>query len=141
MHQVLRKFGQNWCRNLWYDSTSLQECAEMRTSRSKLKIILIIFFYYYGIIHYEFVSHTNVNAKLCQVVLRKKRQKIKLLIPDFWKTNKWFIYHDNARPHFALISQTFLIRHFHPTIPHPSYSPDSAPTDYFMFYIIENCFK
>ena len=132
MHQVLRKFGQILCRNLWSDSTSLQEYAE---------IILIVFFHYYGIIHYKFVSHTNVNAKLYRVVLRKQRQKIRLLIPDFWKTNKWFIYHDNARPHFALISQTFLIRHFHPTIPHPSYSPDSAPADYFLFYTIKNCFK
>ena len=70
-------------------------------------------------------------------MLRRLRQKIRLLRSDFWKTNKWFLHYDNARLHSALIIQEFLTRS-HPTVSHSFYSPDLAPADYFR---LSTCFK
>ena len=42
--------------------------------------------------------------------------------------------HDNARPHTARLAQVLLREQFHWDIyEHPPYSPNLAPSDYFLF--------
>ncbi|GBN84258.1 hypothetical protein AVEN_254239-1 [Araneus ventricosus] len=48
-------------------------------------------------------------------------------------TIDWFLLHDNAPPHRALIVKTYLARHSVTTLEHPPYSPDLAPADFYMF--------
>ena len=43
------------------------------------------------------------------------------------------IHHDNARPHTSLETRTALDRLGLRTLPHPPYSPDLAPSDFFLF--------
>jgi len=50
-----------------------------------------------------------------------------------------FIVHaDNARPHTARISQEFLQSSGLRGAPHPPYSPDLAPSDFFLFGYVKN---
>jgi [histone H3]-lysine36 N-dimethyltransferase SETMAR len=59
--------------------------------------------------------------------------------------NKWpktyqsrmILHHDNARPHVALETKTFLEAKKVKTLPHPPYSPDLAPCDFWLFKTIK----
>ncbi|KAJ4448795.1 hypothetical protein ANN_00186 [Periplaneta americana] len=45
----------------------------------------------------------------------------------------WFLMHDNAPAHRAIIVKNFLARHNITALDHPPYSPDLSPPDYFLF--------
>jgi transposase len=45
----------------------------------------------------------------------------------------WLLHHDNAPSHTSVVTQQFLAKHKMAVIPHPPYSPDLAPCDFFLF--------
>jgi hypothetical protein len=45
----------------------------------------------------------------------------------------WFLHHDNASSHTSFAVREFLAQHNITTFPHPPYSPDLAPCDFFLF--------
>jgi hypothetical protein len=49
------------------------------------------------------------------------------------RQNKFWIHADNARPHIAKVSSDYIARNEMKTAPHPPYSPDLAPSDFFLF--------
>jgi hypothetical protein len=48
-----------------------------------------------------------------------------------WSSGDWFL-HNNAQAHMALNVQQFLAKSTMTVIPHPSYSPDLTPCDFFL---------
>lgn len=46
---------------------------------------------------------------------------------------KVILQHDNARPHVAKPVKTYLETLKWEVLPHPQYSPDIAPSDYYLF--------
>ncbi|EGI69030.1 Mariner Mos1 transposase, partial [Acromyrmex echinatior] len=42
-------------------------------------------------------------------------------------------FHDNARPHVAKVVKKYLETFKWDVLPHPPYSPDIAPSDYWLF--------
>ena len=53
-----------------------------------------------------------------------------------WSSSDWFLHHDNAPAHTALSVRQFLAKkqkNNMTVIPHPPYSPDLAPCDFFLF--------
>ena len=49
-----------------------------------------------------------------------------------WQRSLW-IHADNARPHVAKVSTDYIGRNRMKQAPHPPYSPDLAPSDFFLF--------
>jgi transposase len=95
--------------------------------------MLICFFDIDGIIHKEFVPQgQTVNAKFYCDVLRRLREVMRRKRPGKWRTNNWVLHHDNAPAHTALAVQHFLASKNMMVIPHPPYSPDLAPCDFFL---------
>ena len=47
--------------------------------------------------------------------------------------NTWLLHHDNAPAHAALLTRRFLTDNNMTVVPHPPYSPDLAPSDFFLF--------
>ena len=45
----------------------------------------------------------------------------------------WVLQHNNAPPHIALSIREFLVKKHIPILPHPPYSPDLAPCDFYLF--------
>ena len=96
--------------------------------------MLICFFDIDGIIHKEFVPPgKTVNAKFYCDILRRLREDMRRKRPGKWRTNNWVLHHDNAPAHTALAVQHFLASKDMTVVPHPPYSTDFAPCDFFLF--------
>ena len=91
--------------------------------------MLICFFDQKGIVHTEFVPPgQTVNAAFYVEVLKRLRETMRRKRPDQWRNNTWLVYHDNAPAHAALLTDNNMT-----VVPHPLYSPDLAPSDFFLF--------
>ena len=95
--------------------------------------MLICFFDQKGIVHKEFVpTGQTVNAAFYVEVLKSLRENVWRKRPDQWRNNTWLLHHDNAPAHAALLTRRFLTDNMN-VVPHPLYSPDLAPSDFFLF--------
>ncbi|UYV80279.1 hypothetical protein LAZ67_18002278 [Cordylochernes scorpioides] len=54
-------------------------------------------------------------------------------LKDLKDGNDWILHVGNARPHTAHVVLQFLANHLTIQIPHPPYSPDLAPNDFFLY--------
>jgi transposase len=59
------------------------------------------------------------------VYVRRKR-------PDQWQNNTWLLHHDNAPAHAAIPTRRFLTDNNMTVVPHSPYSPDLAPSNFFL---------
>jgi len=134
---------ESWCYE--YDpSTKRQTCewispgeargTKVRASKSKVKTMLIAFFDARGIIHHEFVPpNTTVNKKFYKGVMTRLLARMRRVRKDLYDSGDWFLLHDNAPAHTAIMVQQYLAKRKVVCLDHPPYSPDLAPPDYFLF--------
>jgi len=102
--------------------------------KSKLKTMLICFIDQEGIVHREFVPPgMTVNADFYCDVLRRLRENMPHKRPQKWQNQKLIIHHDNAPAHRSFKISQFLAKNSMTVVPHPPYSPDLAPCDFFLF--------
>lgn len=86
-------------------------------------------------------NHRSVNSEWYTTValpkvfqaLRERRPKTGL--------RGIMLHHDNASSHTSLRTKAFLEESGVETLPHPPYSPDLAPCDFFLFPIIKEKIK
>ena len=105
--------------------------AKVHASRTKQMVL--VFFDAAGVIYTNYVPRgETVNAEYIKkalarflVIFRQKRPII--------SSQEWFLHWDNAPVHTAATVQEFLAAKEVKTIPHPPYSPDLAPADFFLF--------
>lgn len=104
------------------------------TSRSKIKVVMIVFFDCKGIVHQEFVPHGQmVNKEVYQGILVRLRDVVHRKRPELWENQTWMLHHDNVSAHTSLLVCSYLAKHHTTIVPHPPYSPDLAPADFFQF--------
>ena len=102
--------------------------------KSKLKMMLICFFDQKGIVHREFVPPgITVNADFYYDALRRLRENVRRKKPQKWQNQNFIIHHVNAPAHRSFKVSQFLAKNNMRVIPHPPYSPDLAPCDFFLF--------
>lgn len=117
-----------------WKSPSSPRPQKARQSRSSLKTMLIIFFDIRGIVHREFLPEgQTVNKEFYCNILRRLRENVRRKRADLWRAGNWLLHDDNAPCHRALLVREFLARNTMATLPHPPYSPDLAPADFFLF--------
>ena len=115
---------------------------EARQVRSNIKSILICFFDQKGIVHKEFVPPGQTfHATFYVEDLKRLRENVRRKRPDQWRNNTWLLHHDNAPAHAALLTRRFLTDNNMTVVPHPPYSPDLAPSDFFLFPKLKMKFK
>ncbi|UYV63552.1 hypothetical protein LAZ67_2004636 [Cordylochernes scorpioides] len=86
-------------------------------------------------------SPTNLTEELSSVtglsvylgIMRCLREAVRLKRPERWQNNDWILHVGNARPHTVHVVLQFLAKHSTIQIPHPPYSPDLAPNDFFLY--------
>jgi len=101
-----------------------------------------VFFDLKGIVHHEFVPHGQMVSKLLyQEVLAHLRDAVRRKRPEFWENQTWMLHHDNVPANTSLLIRIYLAKHQTSTVPHPPYSPDLGPADFFLFPKLKTTLK
>ncbi|XP_046396633.1 histone-lysine N-methyltransferase SETMAR-like [Ischnura elegans] len=115
----------------WH-TTQSPKPKKARMTKSRVKSMLIAFFDAKGMIHKEFVpAGQTVNGQYYAGVIRRLKDRVHRVRPE--KKNDWVLHHDNAPVHTCLTVTEVLARNNVATLPQPPYSPDVAPSDFFLF--------
>ena len=105
-------------------------------------MLLVVFFDWKGIVHHEFVPRGQmVNKQLYQEVLVRLRDAVRRKRPELWENQTWKLHHDNAPAHTSLLIRSYLAKYQTSVLPHPPYSPDLAPADFFLFPKLKTTLK
>lgn len=124
----------------WQTSDSPRP-KKARMSKSNVKVMLIVFFDFEGIVRSEFVPKgTTVNSDYYKGLLQRLRNDVRRKRPEKW-ANGFLLHHDNAPCHTSLLIREFLAAKNVPVCPHPPYSPDLAPCDFWLFPKIKTVLK
>ena len=106
---------------------------KFRTHPSAVKVMATVFWDAQGVIMLDFLAkkstitaacYTNLLDQLRTVIREKRRGKLSKGI---------LLQHDNARVHTCKIAMDAVELNGYKLIPHPAFSPDLAPSDYFLF--------
>jgi len=74
-----------------------------------------------------------VNTQFYQEVLARLRDAVHRKRPELWENQTWMLHHNNVPAHASLLIRSYLAKHQTSVVPHPPYSPDLAPADFFLF--------
>ena len=78
----------------------------------------------------------TVNKEYCVKVLRERfRQKR----PALFKSGQWHFHQNNAPVHNSILLTYYLTKMGIKTVPHPPYSRDLAPRDFWLFHKLKGC--
>jgi len=75
----------------------------------------------------------TVNHIYYLEVLERLHEKVRRKQPELFANNLWILHHENAPAHTALSVREFLVTKQITVLEHPAYSPDLAPSDFFLF--------
>ena len=104
--------------------------------------MLICFSDQKGIVLKEFVpTGQRVNAAYYVEVLKPLWENVRRKRPDQWRNNTLLLHRDNAPAHAALLTRRFLTDNNMTVVPHPPYSPDLAPSEFFLLPKLKMKFK
>lgn len=117
----------------WVDRGSVPKCSPKPSLHPK-KILISVWWCQTGLIHYEFLKKgESITSDVYCNQLERMHQKLKVLHPAIVNRNIPILLHDNARPHVAKQTLQKVNDLGYEILPHPAYSPDLSPTDYYLF--------
>ncbi len=107
--------------------------------RSAKKAMITVFFTTSGVVLAEFLppGETVCAENYCDL-LRRLKENLRRKRPDMWVGRKFFLHHDNVPPHTAVLTLAFIGSSDIEMVPHLPYSPDLAPSDFFLFPRLKN---
>ena len=92
------------------------------------------FFDSMGIIYIHWVpTGITVNKEYYIEVLREFRKRFRRKRPELFQSGQWHFHQDNAPVHNSILVTDYLTQMGIKTVPHPPYSPDLAPCDFWLF--------
>ena len=74
-----------------------------------------------------------MNKEMYIDILRRPRNAVRRKCPEKWRTNSWFMFHDNASGHRSVLVRDFLAKNNVITLEHPPNSPDLTVADIYLF--------
>jgi len=128
----IRRSGQ------WLDVLEPPGKVAKRDIHSK-KTMVTVWWSMSGVIYYEFLKQgkTITSDVYCEQ-LDKMNEKLKIQQPALINRKVPLLLHDNAKPHTSKLTVQKLKDLGYETLPHPPYSPDIAPTDFWLFRSLAN---
>ncbi len=108
-------------------------------NHSEKKAMITIFWDMQGVVHSEYLApNETVSSDTYCDVLRRLKEAVRRKRPELWhRDNEGYrefrLQHDNASPHTACITLGLIGESGILMVPHPPYSPDLAPSDFFLF--------
>jgi len=82
-----------------------------------------------------------VNKQLYHEVLSRLRDAVRRKRPEFWETQTSMLHHDNAPAYASLLIRTYMAKYQTSVVPHPTYSPELARADLFLFLKLKTILK
>ncbi|KAG6802281.1 Ammar1 transposase [Apis mellifera caucasica] len=105
----------------------------------KKKVLLSVWWDYKGIVYFELLPpNRTINSVVYIEQLTKLNNAVEEKRPELTNRKGVVFHHDNARPHTSLVTRQKLLELGWDVLPHPPYSPDFAPSDYFLFQSLQN---
>ena len=99
-------------------------------------------FWLQGVFHHESIpAGKTMNKEMHIVVRRRLRIEVRRKLPEKWRTNSWFLLHDNAPAHRPVLVKDFLAKNNMTTMQHLPYSPDPAPVHFYLFPRLQSALK
>jgi transposase len=91
----------------------------------------------------EFLHEGNCKPEkeMCIEILRRLRDGVRRKRPQKWRTNSWFLLHENAPAHRSVLVKDFLANNNVTTTEHPPYSPDLPSHDFYLFPRLKSALK
>lgn len=107
--------------------------------RSAKKAMITVFFDTEGPILSEFLApRDTVCAENYCDLLRRLKENLRRKRPHLWAGRNFLLHHDNAPSHTAVLTLALIGSSDIEMLPHPPYSPDLAPSDFFLFPRLKN---
>lgn len=120
--------------NQWLDigQTAFPVVKHQRFER---KVMLCVWWNYEGVIHFELIPNgKSIDSKLYSSQLHRMYEKLKEKYPSLVNRKRVLLQQDNAKPHTAIRTKKKIVElEGIELLPHPAYSPDLAPSDYYLF--------
>lgn len=120
-------------QSLQWKHTRSPRVQKFKTAESSLKVMATVFWDRQGVLLVDYLpKHETINKEyyckllfdLRRAIQNKRRGKL---------SKKIILLHDNARPHTAGVTKAFIDSLNWEVMDHPAYSPDLAPSDYYLF--------
>ncbi|GFS72400.1 histone-lysine N-methyltransferase SETMAR [Trichonephila clavipes] len=83
-------------------------------------------------------DNTTINSEVYCHQLDKLNDALQQKRSELINRKGVVFHQDNARPHTSLVTRQKLLQLEWDTMPHPPYSPDLAPSDYYLFRSLQN---
>ena len=81
----------------------------------------------------------NFNKEYSVEGLREFRKRFRQKRPAIFKLCQWHFHRDNAPVHNSILVTDYLTKMGIKTVPHPPYSRDLAPCDFWLFPKLRGC--
>ena len=104
------------------------------------KVMLCIWWDQNGVLYYDLLKPgETINGKRYRTQLIRLKRAIAEKRPEYATRHEAIIFHhDNTRPHIAIPVMNYLENSGWEVLPHSTYSPDLAPSDYHLFRSMQN---
>lgn len=114
------------------DEPRPQKALRGRGTRAS-KVMLVIFFDCHGVVHREFIRNATVTAQMYLGILQRLLVSIQHRRTHSWHQGTFILHDDNAPAHRANLVRNWMAQRHIRQLPHPPYSPDLAPADFWFF--------
>ena len=102
-------------------------------------MILSVWWDWKGVVMFELLPRNQtINSGVYCRQLNKLNATVKEKRSELVNRKGVIFYHDNVTPHASLGTRQKLLRLYWEVILHPPYSPDLAPSDYYLFRSLQN---
>jgi len=130
---------ENKRQSMEYRHPGSPSVKKFRTVPSAKKVMLTIFWDARGVLDMEFLTKgSKVNSDSYCATLLSLKQRIRRIRPE---RNTLLLHHDNTRPHCSAQTQDAMTSLKFTVVPHPPYSPDLAPSDFWLFPKLKETLK
>jgi histone-lysine N-methyltransferase SETMAR len=103
------------------------------------KVMLCVWWDMFGVIYFELLNpNQTINSEVYCRQLDQLNQSLKSKRPALVNRKGVILHHDNVRPHVSKMTQQKIRELGWELLPHPTYSPDIAASDYHLFRSIQN---
>ena len=140
-----KKNAMRWKLNYCYDPGTKRQSSQWkhavspgpkkaRQSKATYKLLMILFFDSTGMIYMHWVpTGETVNKEYYVEVLREVRKRFHRKSPALFKSGQCHFHQTMHQSHNSILVTDYLTRMGIKTVPHPPYSPDLAPCDFWLF--------